>query len=140
MSLARSCVVFDTSTLIGCCITPHGPPAQALAQALRSHVLVMSDETLDELSEVIRRDKLEAWRPLAHRLVFLNGLVASVRMVPVSIRVSDCRDAKDNKFLELALTAKAGTMVSSDSDLLVLNPYRGINISTPAEFLLADGA
>ncbi len=140
MSPARTCVVFDTSTLIGCCITPHGPPAQALAQALRSHVLVMSDETRAELSEVIRRDKFEAWRPLAHRLAFLNGLVAAVRMVPVSIRVNDCRDVKDNKFLELALAAKAQTIVSSDADLLVLNPYRGIDIQTPAEFLLTEAA
>lgn len=138
MSQAQSCIVFDTSTLIGCCITQHGPPAEALAKALRSRVLVMSDSTLTELSDVVRRDKFEAWRPLAHRLAYLNGLVASARMVSVSIRVNDCRDAKDNKFLELALAAKAGTMVASDSDLLVLNPFRGIDIQTPAQFLLAD--
>ena len=138
MSQAQSCIVFDTSTLIGCCITQHGPPAKALAKALRSRVLVMSDSTLTELSDVVRRDKFEAWRPLAHRLAFLNGLVASARMVSVSIRVNDCRDAKDNKFLELALTAKAGIIVSSDSDLLVLSPFRGIDIWTPAQFLLAD--
>lgn len=137
MSTAQSCAVFDTSTLIGCCITPHGPPAKALAKALRSRVLVMSEETLAELSEVVRRDKFETWRPLAHRLAFLNGLAASVRMVAVSIRVYDCRDAKDNKFLELALAAKAGTIVSSDADLLVLNPFRGIDIQTPAQFLQA---
>lgn len=138
MSQAQSCIVFDTSTLIGCCITQHGPPAKALAKALRRRVLVMSDETLAELSEVVRRGKFEAWRPLAHRLAFFTGLVAAARMVSVSIRVNDCRDAKDNKFLELALAAKAGTIVSSDSDLLVLNPFRGIDIQTPAEFLLAD--
>ena len=138
MSLTQSCIVFDTSTLIGCCITQHGPPAKALAKALRSRVLVMSDETLAELSDVVRRDKFEAWRPLAHRLAFLNALAASARMVAVSIRVNDCRDAKDNKFLELALTAKAGIIVSSDSDLLVLNPFRGIDIQTSAQFLLAD--
>ena len=138
MSQAQYCIVFDTSTLIGCCISQHGPPAKALAKALRGRVLVMSDETLAELSEVVRRDKFEAWRPLAHRLAFFNGLVAAVRMVPVSIRVNDCRDAKDNKFLELALAAKAGTIVSSDADLLVLNPFRGTNILTPAQFLLAD--
>ena len=140
MSLAQSCIVFDTSTLIGCCITQHGPPAKALAKALRSRVLVMSSETLAELSVVVRRDKFDAWRPLAHRLAFLNGLVAAVRMVPVSIRVNDCRDAKDNKFLELALTAKAGTLVSSDADLLVLHPFQGIDIQTPAQFLLAGDA
>jgi putative PIN family toxin of toxin-antitoxin system len=34
--------------------------------------------------------------------------------------VTDCRDAKDNKYLELALAAGVGVIVSSDDDLLVL--------------------
>lgn len=33
---------------------------------------------------------------------------------------------KDNKFLELALSAKAKLILSSDLDLLVLNPYQDI--------------
>ena len=40
-------------------------------------------------------------------------------------RVTDCRDAKDNKYLELALAAGADPIVSSDDDLLVLHPWRG---------------
>jgi hypothetical protein len=37
-------------------------------------------------------------------------------------RVSDCRDLMDNKYLELALIAGAWAIVSSDDDLLVLDP------------------
>lgn len=36
---------------------------------------------------------------------------------------------------ELALAAGAHTIVSSDADLLVLDPWRGIRILRPAEFL-----
>ena len=50
-------------------------------------------------------------------------------------RVTDCRDAKDNKYLELALAAKAGVIVSSDEDLLVLDPWRGVRIRRPADYL-----
>ena len=50
-------------------------------------------------------------------------------------RVTDCRDPKDNKYLELALAAKATTIVSSDDDLLVLHPWRGVRILRPAEYL-----
>jgi putative PIN family toxin of toxin-antitoxin system len=46
-----------------------------------------------------------------------------------------CRDPKDNKFLALALGAGADAIVSSDKDLPVLHPWRGIRIVTPAEFL-----
>jgi hypothetical protein len=44
------------------------------------------------------------------------------------VRVTDCRDPKDNKYLELALAAGAETIVSSDDDLLVLHPWRGVRI------------
>jgi predicted nucleic acid-binding protein len=54
-------------------------------------------------------------------------------------RVTDCRDAKDNKYLELALAARAATIVSRDDDLLVLHPWRGIRILSPASYL-AEGA
>lgn len=52
-----------------------------------------------------------------------------------SVRVTDCRDAKDNKYLELAVSAGAEIPVSSDDDLLVLNPWRGIQIVRPADYL-----
>lgn len=44
-------------------------------------------------------------------------------------KVRDCRDEKDNKFLELALAAKADLLVSSDIYLLELNPYRVLRLS-----------
>ena len=50
--------------------------------------------------------------------------------------IVDCRDLKDNKFLELAVEAKAQCVITGDKDLLVLNPFRGIPILTPADFLL----
>jgi len=49
--------------------------------------------------------------------------------------VTDCRDPKDNKYLELALAAGASVIVSSDDDLLVLNPWRGIRILRPADYV-----
>ena len=50
-------------------------------------------------------------------------------------RVTDCRDAKDDKYLELALASGAGAIVSSDADLLVLHPWRGVRILRPAAYL-----
>ena len=38
-------------------------------------------------------------------------------------QVSDCRDPKDNKFLEVALAGGAETIVSGDEDLLILHPF-----------------
>ena len=46
-----------------------------------------------------------------------------------------CRDPKDNKFLELAITASAQYIISRDEDLLVLHPFRSITICTPKAFI-----
>ena len=51
------------------------------------------------------------------------------------IRITECRDPKDDKYLELALAAGAETIVSSDDDLLVLHPWRGVHIRRPADYL-----
>lgn len=45
------------------------------------------------------------------------------------------RDPKDNKFLELAVDGKASCLIAGDADLLVLNPFCGIPVLTPTEFL-----
>ena len=51
-----------------------------------------------------------------------------------------CRDPKDNKFLALAQVCRADALVSSDDDLVVLNPWRGIPVLSPTAFLpLVDG-
>ena len=46
-----------------------------------------------------------------------------------------CRDAKDDKFLALALVCEADAIISSDKDLLALNPWRSIPVLTPAGFI-----
>ena len=41
----------------------------------------------------------------------------------------------DDKLLEIAVTGNADCIVTGDQDLLVLDPYCGIRILTPAAFL-----
>jgi len=46
-----------------------------------------------------------------------------------------CRDPKDDKFLDLAVSCAASLLVTGDDDLLILNPFHDIPIVTPAQFL-----
>ncbi len=135
MKPGHKCVVFDTSTLIGCCLTQQGRPAEALAYALRNFTVAVSVSTKAEAIEVFQRDKFDPWKSHQDRMTFLNGFLGAAKEFVVTQLVNDCRDPKDNKFLELALAAKAIMIVSSDSDLLVLNPYRDVEILTPTDFL-----
>jgi predicted nucleic acid-binding protein len=54
--------------------------------------------------------------------------------VPITERVTGCRDPKDDKFLELAVNGRADLIVSGDADLLVPDVFRGIPIISPAAF------
>lgn len=56
----------------------------------------------------------------------------------VSEPIDACRDPDDDKFLELAVGGEADVIVSGDNDLTVLDPFRGIPILTPDEFLASD--
>ena len=58
-------------------------------------------------------------------------------MVNITEHIAACRDPKDDKFLELAVSGRADLIVSGDQDMLALNPFRGIPIVTPAAFVRA---
>lgn len=133
---AQPAVVLDTNLLVSAALLPASASGQALLQAVRDHELAFSDATWDELHEVLHRSRFDRYfNPVARRTDYLHTLARTARWHHVATVVADCRDVKDNKFLELALDARAGLIVSGDGDLLCLHPWRGIAIVTPAEFL-----
>jgi predicted nucleic acid-binding protein len=83
----------------------------------------------------------------AMALLDRNGLYGAprfhtvmARAVHVKIRgtVKECRDPKDDMFLECAALAKAALIVAGDKDLLTLGSYKETRIVTPAEYLKAE--
>jgi putative PIN family toxin of toxin-antitoxin system len=71
-----------------------------------------------------------------------NSLISSAlirtsisKLLNPEISLSDCRDPKDNKFLELAICANASCMITGDKDLLILHPFRGIPILNATDFI-----
>lgn len=115
-----------------------------MLNALQWGELCASVEALDELAEVLESGKFDRYRSIELRREFAAAMRRAARLFEVSsfdvaALIPACRDAKDNKFLALALVAEADVPVSSDEDLLVLNPWRGIPIVTPAEFMTVLG-
>ena len=66
---------------------------------------------------------------------FLATVVRESELVEETAAVSVCRDPKDDKFLELALSGAATHIISGDDDLLSLHPFRGIAILSPHDFV-----
>lgn len=108
---------------------------QALRRARAEDVIATSTAVTDEVLDAFSRPKFARSISTARRDHVL-GLVleAAVHFTPLE-RVTDCRDAKDNKYLELALASRATTIVTSDQDLLVLHPWRGVRILRPSAYL-----
>jgi putative PIN family toxin of toxin-antitoxin system len=128
MNSARKRIVFDTSSLIPVFLHPDREPARSFRQAILYHDVFSSPEAFKELVAVLSRSKFEVWRPLGQRLAWARLFQSAVTWVEVTEKVQVCRDDKDNKFLELALAAKADILVSSDVHLLELHPYRDVEI------------
>lgn len=129
--------VFDTNTLISAAIFKNSIPAKALKAAIASGSLVFSPETQDELISVLTRTKFDRYLIQSERVDFVEFLTQYHLLVDEAPHIAACRDPKDDKFLSLAVTAKASVIVTGDSDLLVLNPFQGVAILTPAEFLVS---
>ena len=55
--------------------------------------------------------------------------------MPIAGARLGCRDPTDDKILETALMGRADHLVTGDGDLLVMSPFHGIPIVTPARFL-----
>lgn len=127
--------VFDTNVLVSALLSSASIPARAFRHALASGVILGSSETLRELDDVLARPKFEPYVRREERELFVAALLDRVELVEVVHAVRACRDPRDDKFLELALSGRATAIVSGDPDLLALNPFRGIEIVSPRDFV-----
>lgn len=153
MSVARSVpVVFDINVLVDAVSSPGGafsawpspPPirgnlaanAVGIINDAREFSLYLSEHILVNLRRVLV-DAYE-WEPAiadGYLDVILDIADASGGgIVAPQTPVSDCMDHEDNRILECALASGALMIVSNDSDLLSMSPWRGTSIVTAEEF------
>jgi putative PIN family toxin of toxin-antitoxin system len=94
-------------------------------------------ETLEELAKTLHRPRIRDKYHLTEDDIrtIINLLMVRGELVESFERVVACRDSHDDVFLSIALAGHADLVVSGGSDLLELNPFRGIPVITPAAFL-----
>ena len=127
--------VFDTNVLVSALIFEHSKPDQAFRRALQVGQILLSLPVLEEVNEVMSREKFERYVTAEEREEFLEALVGRARLIDPAEQIRICRDPKDNKFLELAVSGGASCIISGDDDLLDLSPFRGIEILRVDDFL-----
>jgi len=132
-------VVIDTNVLIGAFLFRNSKSRKAYDLSLERGKVLLSFPTFDELTDVLYREKFDKYITDEERSQLIEDYINIAELTLVNTKITDCRDPKDNKFLELAVDGKASYVVTGDKDLLVLNPYRGVLILTPEYFLLQFG-
>lgn len=130
----RRCV-FDVNALISAYLFPDSTPGQAFHRVVVDHQLLMSLEIAAEAAAVLRREKFDRYLQRDRRDALLAGTIHISEFVQTTTKVSECRDADDNRILELAIDGLATSIITGDADLLTLDPFRGIRVWTPRDFL-----
>jgi putative PIN family toxin of toxin-antitoxin system len=130
-------LVLDTNVVISTVLSPLGKPYACLRWALDNATFIVSRELLEELETRLARPKFDKYLDASKRRAVVADLALSAVRVEVRGTVKVCRDPDDDKLLEIAVVGRADCLVTGDQDLLILNPFQGVPILTPAEFLAA---
>jgi len=88
--------VIDTGVVVSAVLLPRSVPRRALDVAAAQGRVLVSDETITELNDVLRRPKFDKYLSEERRLEFLAALVREAETVEVVDGVTVCRDPQDN--------------------------------------------
>lgn len=127
--------VLDTNVLVSALLAPGSKPRHALDRAFREGKVLLSFATLAELYDVLHRKQFRRYVDEEDARSFVAALARQSEWIDVNVQISACRDPKDDKFLDAAVSGRATHLITGDADLLVLNPFLGIQIISPQEFL-----
>ncbi len=127
-------VVFDTNTVVSALLFPSGSLAW-LRQSWHGRTVIplVNKATMQELYRVLCYPKFTL--VAADREELLGDYLPFSELVTVPARLPalpQCRDPNDQKFIELAFSAKADMLVTGDKDLLVLADKFKFLICNPA--------
>ena len=128
-------VVLDANVIVSALLFANSTPKIAFEKALRRGIILMSDALSEELGRVLVRRRFDRYVSPEDRIKLFDGLTRDAEFVEITETVQVCRDPEDDRILELAVNGNADYIVTGDADLLVLNPFRGIRILRPADFL-----
>jgi putative PIN family toxin of toxin-antitoxin system len=131
----RQRIVIDTNVYVSRLLKPLSVPGRSVAKAWNEATTLVSSATWRELRIVLMRKKLARYIQPGAVEPYLAQIWNAAENIVNPLPIRACRDPRDDKFLEVAVHGRADLIVTGDEDLLALNPFRGIAIMTPSEYL-----
>ena len=121
--------------IVSALLQPNSIPNQAVSAAIRRGEILLSNAAVEEIAAVLRRPKFDRYILAEERDRFLATLIRRATLIDPKEQIRECRDPKDDKWLELAIGGGADRIISGDADLLQLKSFRGIPVVAPSQFL-----
>jgi putative PIN family toxin of toxin-antitoxin system len=128
--------VFDTNALVSAALLSGSVARRAFDAARSSGVILASQATVTELTEVLWRPKFDRYVSIEQRQALLreaSSIAVWVELTPTLAARQLCRDPDDDKFIHTALAGEADVLVSGDRDLLDLGRVGELLILSPAD-------
>jgi putative PIN family toxin of toxin-antitoxin system len=133
--------LLDSNVVLSALLSPSGAPAAVVRAAVaREYVLVWSAPLVAECRRVAAYPHLRRRIAASRAEGFIADLEVLAEVVPSALPPLKAvqADPSDDVVLASALAAGAGWVVTGDrAHLLPLDPFHGIRIVTPADFLAA---
>lgn len=127
--------VIDTNILVSAVLIKSSIPDVALKKAKSLGIILFSDATFQELQEILNRSKFNKYISVNIRTQFLAKFKLEAEQIKIDEMIKECRDPKDDKFLDVAINGNATHIITGDKDLLDLHPFRGVDIITAKQLL-----
>jgi putative PIN family toxin of toxin-antitoxin system len=129
-------IVIDANLFISALIWDGIPETIVNRAADRSDTLFISDAILDEIDRTFRKPKFgRSEDHVVSFVAYIKKIGKTVTISPKHRITNVCRDPDDDKYIECALAAGAGYIISGDSDLLDLKEYGDIKIVNARDYL-----
>jgi putative PIN family toxin of toxin-antitoxin system len=124
-------LLLDTNGLVAALIA-RGTCTDLLEHYVRPHELVSSHPLLNELGDVLERKFRQ--RAIDARVTLHLFAETFTLVTPDILDPPTCRDRDDDVVLATALAGECAAIITGDQDLLILNPFRGIQALAPSAF------
>jgi hypothetical protein len=130
-------VVLDTNIVVSAAICEDGNPARIFEMLLLEEITnYTTEQIIEEIKKVMARPKIAQRLSLVEIGFIISNFERFSDKVMIKEAINEVKDdPEDNKFLECAVAASAGYIITGDEHLLKIKEFRGINSLSCADFL-----
>lgn len=128
-------LVIDCNIFISAALTPAGTCRLALAEAVKNHEILLSEEILGEYREVANRKKFAAIRDRIHVLIEEVALRATFVSAVSSGDIPGISDEDDAVYVIVAVNEEADAIVTGNTRHFTAPSYGSALVVSAREFL-----